>query len=199
MYVCIHLRIDVYIYVFVYVDILEELHNVEKAKEHDVYVTSLGRLGGHFSSDTIFNLSHRILSDAEINLLDKGLDFAPIQRKINEPELREDFDEFCRSMRVKWHFWNEPSEYFSKKPAYSPKSKWKPPEGHPNLEVFLSQIEDKLFKKVETPLSYSHLSEEEWGAVRTLADDRNIVIKKADKCSCVVIWDRYDYIAEAES
>ena len=40
MYVFIHLRIDVYIYVFVYVDILEELHNVEKAKEHDVYVTS---------------------------------------------------------------------------------------------------------------------------------------------------------------
>ena len=29
-------------------------------------------------------------------------------------------------------------------------------------------------------------------------DDRNIIIKKADKDSCVVIWDRNDYIAEAE-
>ena len=35
--------------------------------------------------------------------------------------------------------------------------------------------------------------------MRTLADDRNIVIKKADKRSCVVIWDKYDYITEAES
>ena len=66
-------------------DILEELGNVEKAKEHDVNVTSLGRLRGHFCSDTIFNLSHRVLSDAEIKILEKGLDFAPIQRKINEP------------------------------------------------------------------------------------------------------------------
>ena len=68
-------------------DILEELGNVEKAKEHNVNVTTLGRLRGHFCSDTIFNLSHRVLSDAEIKVLDKGLDFAPIQRKINHPNL----------------------------------------------------------------------------------------------------------------
>ena len=43
--------------------ILEELNNVENAKEHDVNLTSLGRLGGHFCSNTIFNLSHRVLSD----------------------------------------------------------------------------------------------------------------------------------------
>ena len=35
--------------------------------------------------------------------------------------------------------------------------------------------------------------------IRSLADDRNIVIKKADKGSCVVIWDRNDYLAEAEN
>ena len=34
--------------------------------------------------------------------------------------------------------------------------------------------------------------------MRSQANDRNIVIKKADKGSCVVIWDRNDYIAEAE-
>ena len=121
-------------------DILEELGNVEKAKEHDVNVTSLGHLRGHFCSETIFNLSHRVLSDTEIKIFEKGLDFAPIQRKINEPELREDLEEFCHHMRVKWYFRNEPSEPFSNKPALSPKSNWKPPEGHPNLEVFLSQI-----------------------------------------------------------
>ena len=35
-------------------------------------------------------------------------------------------------------------------------------------------------------------------AMRALTNDRNIVIKKADKGSCVVVWDRNDYIAEAE-
>ena len=71
-------------------DILEELGNIEEAKEH-VNVTSLGRLRGHSCFNTIFNLSHRVMSDAEIKVLEKRLDFAPIQRKISEPELREDF------------------------------------------------------------------------------------------------------------
>ena len=42
----------------------------------------------------MFNLSNRVLTDIEIKVLEKGLDFAPIQRKINEPELRQDFAEF---------------------------------------------------------------------------------------------------------
>ena len=42
------------------------------------------------------------------------------------------------------------------------------------------------------------MSREEWQAVRSLADDRSIVIKKADKGSRVVVWDRNDYLLEAE-
>ena len=34
--------------------------------------------------------------------------------------------------------------------------------------------------------------------MRSLADDRSIVMKKVDRGSCVVVWDREDYIAEAE-
>ena len=65
--------------------------------------------------------------------------------------------------------------------------------------MFLSQIENELFKTVEMPLGYSNLSKQEWEAVRALVDDCNLVIKKADKGSCVVIWDRNDYITEIES
>ena len=58
------------------------------------------RLCGYFCSETIFNLSHRVLTDTEIKVLERGLDFLPIQRKINESELRPDFNEFCRRMRL---------------------------------------------------------------------------------------------------
>ena len=34
--------------------------------------------------------------------------------------------------------------------------------------------------------------------MRSLADDRNLVIKRADKGSCVVVWDRNDFLMEAE-
>ena len=36
-------------------------------------------------------------------------------------------------------------------------------------------------------------------AIQPLADDRTIVIKRPDKGSCVVVWDRMDYLLEAES
>ena len=38
--------------------------------------------------------------DTEINIVEKGLDFVPIQNKINQPELRKDFEEFCRRMSI---------------------------------------------------------------------------------------------------
>ena len=62
------------------------------------------RVPGYFYSGTIYN---RLLSDNEIKVLEKGLDFAAMQRKINKPGLRFDFGEFCRRMRIKWHFRNE--------------------------------------------------------------------------------------------
>ena len=118
-------------------DILEELGNVKSAKEHDVDVKSLDRLSGSFCLYTIFNLSHRVLSDAEIKVLKKGSHSPPIQSKIDRPELLKDSGNFCHCVRAKWHFWNEPSKSCSKKPHFSSKSNWKPPEGLPNLEVFL--------------------------------------------------------------
>ena len=69
------------------------------------------------------------------------MDFAPIQNIINELELRSNFEEFPRRMRTKWHFRNEPTPFFSESSALRPKSIWKQPLGHPNIEVFLSQLE----------------------------------------------------------
>ena len=63
-----------------------------------------------------------MLSEIEVQVLEKGLDFAPIQKSINEPELRKDFEDFSRRMRIRWNFRDQPSEDFSNKPAFSPKS-----------------------------------------------------------------------------
>ena len=78
----------------------------------------------------------------------------------------------------------------SEKPSFTPKSSWKAPTGHPNLEVLLSQLEKETFQIVDSKLGYSNFSKEEWQAMRALVDDRSIVIKKADKGSTVLVWDR---------
>ena len=87
---------------------------------------------------------------------------------------------------------------FSTIPAFRSKSSLKLPIGHPNLEVFLSSAEKELFEDIGTSLRYSNLSTEEWKAIISLADDRNMVIKKVDKGFTVVVWERSDYMKEAE-
>ena len=88
---------------------------------------------------------------------EKGLDYAPIQNKINEP----DFDEFCHKMRLKWHFRNQPTPEFSTTPAFNPKSTWKYPNDSPSLELFIIKVEKELFEMRKTTLGYSNFSKEE--------------------------------------
>ena len=115
------------------------------------YNTDDSRMKGYFCSDTVFDLSKKVLTEDEITVLEKGSDFAPIQTKVNEPELTQDFENFCRRMRIKWHFRNKPSDNFSETPSFSPKSSRKPLLGHSNLEVFLGQVENELFEITKEP------------------------------------------------
>ena len=46
-------------------------------------VTSEGRLSGSFYSKAVFNLSRKILTNTESKILERDLDFAPLQRKID--------------------------------------------------------------------------------------------------------------------
>ena len=59
------------------------------------------RLEGYFCSKSVFNLSKKVLTETEIRVLEKGLGFAPTPTKINETDLRADFNEFARKIRCK--------------------------------------------------------------------------------------------------
>ena len=102
------------------------------------------RLEGFSCSDSVFNLSKKVLTETEIRVLEKGLGFAPAPTKINEIKLRTDFNKFARKMRCKWFFRNEPTENFSEAPAFSVKSNWNPPKRRPAIEIFLSNFETEI-------------------------------------------------------
>ena len=95
-----------------------------------------------------------MLTDKEIKLLVKGLDF---QCKNNELKLRRGFDKSCRRMRLKWHFRDE-RQSFKETPAFTPKSTWHPTKRHVCLNVFLSQLEKELFEILFSDLKYSDMS-----------------------------------------
>ena len=53
--------------------------------------------------------------------------------------------------------------------------------------------------KTEIPKDkYNNLTSKEWQALYDLKNDKNIVVKCADKGSAVVVWDRENYIKKAE-
>ena len=63
--------------------ILEDLQHIEMSENINVS----NRIQGYISSDTVFDLS-KVLSETEMKVIVKRLDFAPIQNNINEPKLR---------------------------------------------------------------------------------------------------------------
>ena len=65
------------------------------------------------------------------------------------------------------------------------------------IEFYLSRLEGEIMA-IDTELSYSNLTKEERLALKSLRDGTSIIIKQTDKGSGVVVWDREDYLKEAE-
>ena len=59
-------------------------------------------------------------------------------------------------------------------------------------------MEADVFSLLPGNTTQYNLSKEEWLALIGLAEDRSIVIKPADKGSYVFVWERTDYLLEAE-
>lgn len=52
---------------------------------------SKSRSTGYFCSNTAFSLSKRVLREVEIRILEEGLNYVPIQNKIYEHGLQQEF------------------------------------------------------------------------------------------------------------
>ena len=141
----------------------------------------------------MFTLSRKLLTDLEISVSGKGLDFSPTPTFINEADFRRDLTNFARKMRFQWFFCNEPTEDISEIPAFRIKFNCSPLKGHPALQTFLSQMEGEIFSLLPGNSALYNVTKEEWKAMRGLAKERNIVIKPADKRSCVVECDKLDF------
>ena len=70
-----------------------------------------GRLQSNFVSKNVVNLSKRNLTDCEISLLSKGLNFVPTSNKIDKTKLKRELEALGRMLRLKWHFRNEEKDF----------------------------------------------------------------------------------------
>ena len=169
-------------------------------------------------SRCVVNLSTRPLTETETNVLAKGLKFCPTPGEPDLYNLQQDLREFFRRMRLKAFFYDDSptpptqntiTNYFSQSSEnsgeinlkkFKPKSSWEPPLQYrdPVIETFCKAIQDEVSRFQPREPRYKNISIDEKNAIKALQKDQNIVIKKADKGSAIVVMDRCDYITEAE-
>ncbi|XP_056003652.1 transient receptor potential cation channel subfamily M member 2-like [Ostrea edulis] len=152
-------------------------------------------------SSTTINVT---LSNSETSLLSKSLNLCPTPREVNDQHIREDTRAFFRRLRLKEHFSLKDSkdksaypsqdaiDILEKHPLYIPKSTREPPPGKcGSLESYIEAVEEEINNIFLKPdLTRDNLSKEERSVLQTLKTRDNIVIKKANKGSTVVVMDK---------
>ena len=148
------------------------------------------------------NLSRYDFDNDEISLLSKGLNFIPAPKSGNMQGVREGFHEFSRKIKLSYFFSSRPSNSnihsFDRKykeiSSWEPDSKYLPPDIIQELDLLQTKLGKirGVFEKPNIPI-------EQYTVLKELSQNENLVFKKADKGSAIVIMDRQHYIDEALS
>ena len=143
----------------------------------------------------IRNFSDITLSDYEYLVLGKGLKFIPSPPVLLvKKNLLGDFNTLTRKMRCKYEF--DTGNVNTLHPFYV-KSSYTPPFANNAIETYLFQTKMDI-DNFELPKHYSNLSKMEWNALQSLKKRTDIVIKKADKNSTIVVMNTKSYINQGE-
>ena len=125
-------------------------------------------------ANAITNLSDHILTREETELLNKGLSYTPSYNQ-NQTQIEENINEFIRSLYTDYHF---KDKAYKPKPLYTKNREWNPPiTNNPHLLEFTRSIQ------TETPhytlITNTDIETQENRAIRSLKNNKNIVIKKS--------------------
>lgn len=147
------------------------------------------------SASEVINLSDHNLSEHDYSLLNKGLQFIPTPKSIPQSQILRAATEFGKRIKIIKYFGSKKQRA---KIPFTAKSDWSPPDSaipdeiHQNLISMENEIKD-IPVKTHKP----NFTEKEMQALQNLKNNKNLVIKKADKGSATVIMNKNDYIFEA--
>ncbi len=167
----------------------------------------------------VVNLSSYHLSKSELSLLSKGLKFCPTPPKFDPGVIKSDIDKFFLSIKRFLHFDNpkqnltdssddsddsdtstdsygdstDPPPFQHQKLKI--KSSWDPP--HPSQVDHVHQLIVDEILECEARQHYPrNMFNDEYKAIHSLSQNHQIIIKKADKGSNIVVMDTKNYIQE---
>lgn len=144
----------------------------------------------------IFNYSSYTLSRNESLVLTKGLKFCPTPRNNSDDlELHKGLDELARQLQCTVFFKGAPYE----KPLFKRKSFWMPPldKQNDNVRNYIEAVQKDILSAYRKQKNLkNNLTYQERQCLKTLADNRDIIIAQADKGGGVCIVNTVDYISE---
>ena len=151
---------------------------------------------------TITNISSYNLSEAERNLLGRGLNFIPIPPREHPATILQDYLLFNQKLRLRYYFHDKETKPHNTKPTILKQIPgWTPPGSQDqNFDSYRNLTQCELLKELNTAPTYKrfNLPKSEQKGIKSLATNEKITIKSADKRGKIVIQDTRDYIKECE-
>ena len=144
------------------------------------------------------------LSDEEIEILSKGLNFCPKPKQVDAQKLSLDLEAFFRRLRLREFFADEdgnssPNPVDNISAKFKSKSTWNPPKDHSStLESYISAIKEDVKNYIPPTEFRDNLSKTERQTIGHLRHRDDIVVKPADKGSAVVAMSTEFYESEAK-
>ena len=148
------------------------------------------------SASGLLNLLKYKLNSGCKSLLAKGIKYIPapgVTKRIKEEEA---YSNFARRLKLSFLSHNKKSRTRDQK--FRPKSNCNPPGLiNPVLKLELDHLERSL-GSLEHKKTADNLDREERTAIKTFKQNKDIIIKPADKGAVIVVMVKTDYIGEAE-
>ena len=146
-------------------------------------------------------LSKQTLTQAQKDVLKKGLSFIPKPKKLNIHQLHNDLRLFMHRMKCKFEFYHKPQQTKNRDPFEIRKPHSFNPErltDNGTLDTFLHRVRLEIMNEHKHKQNKTdNLTKKERQALNQLVNNPMLVINKADKGSTIVVQDRSEYIAEA--
>jgi hypothetical protein len=145
----------------------------------------------------IKNLSKHKLADHETLVLGKGLKFVPTPQKPKIEQTLKDWRDLSKRMRYRYIYANKPKTQGV--PFFEKSSTYPGPTECMGLENFLCHTRldiERIFQKGELRRPKNNVTINERKAILALRNNKEIVIRKADKSNTTVILDKDDYVTE---
>ena len=151
------------------------------------------------NNNTVVNLSRIKLTLSQIYVLNKGLNFC--RNETNKSKLirntTNEISQFIRNIQIKYMFLGADNKI---REPFTGNKQWKPPKNKQHQAIVaLEDILKEEFKYlVKNNNNRNNVSSTDRHALKSLRNNQNIIIKKADKGGCIVILDTNTYLQKID-